>query len=575
MKRIAFAIGLQVPLLFLAYTLSTAAFADDNKLERPVPVLPETRTTPPIATHTEITKEAPPVIEIQKLVPTTLVQNQPWRVYFKLTNNGALKRILNGTVQATATDQATAALFKSSEKKIRDLQTDNFVEGYIDFKTTGQMRNGSIELAYSNIDKPMYNPLTKQTVGDEALLSHCFSDFTAIADEDLDGVDDELEHRLLERFRPYYMFSNDGGDEDYRPTNVRWYLTQSNLHPNGDQKSSPLLSNQTLQGNPSAILFSGSPSSYFLEYPHPTDYHVNPLENIPGANHSFPGRNGSDWDEVMAKKNVGLYGHVVPVQLRNTSSADRYSFDFESTLTASDQTKTYYKIEYWQFFGYNGAHKANIGDHEGDWTSVQLIYDPEADLIRSVFHFAHGTLFRFNITAENNVRNVSKMLPDGECLEYHGASSLTTPLDLNLASLILGGIPPRIETNDDQVALAQNNILRMFKDPSTGLFTHPVVYIENGTHEFFPSEYWDYYGAPNHNGKSVHHYLCATPPNLGEVDYPLRETDEAKAILWFNGSWGLYGYQNDPPHGPVLHKNWTLFPGSISEKNRTGLRLGF
>ncbi|MDB6101928.1 MAG: hypothetical protein JWO52_1927 [Gammaproteobacteria bacterium] len=37
----------------------------------------------------------------------------------------------------------------------------------------------------------------------------------------------------------------------------------------------------------------------------------------------------------------------------------------------------FYKIEYWQFFCYNGAHTtSNLGDHEGDWISVQLIVDP-------------------------------------------------------------------------------------------------------------------------------------------------------------------------------------------------------
>lgn len=44
--------------------------------------------------------------------------------------------------------------------------------------------------------------------------------------DDLDGIEDKEEHELLQRFSPYFLFSNDNGDEDLRPTDVVDYIRQ-------------------------------------------------------------------------------------------------------------------------------------------------------------------------------------------------------------------------------------------------------------------------------------------------------------------------------------------------------------
>ena len=397
----------------------------------------------------------------------------------------------------------------------------------------------------------------------------------AIVDKDEDGMDDNLEHQLLERFRPFYLFSNDGGDDNFRPVDALWYLNQSELLASDDEDDQPIIANdQYLIG---AILFkdgkfgSSNIMQYDAQYPIPTNYHINPLHNVNGMDE--PGRHGNTWDIVLAVKNIGLYGHIVPVKL-----TDPFSYNFSMVYDGYAEGKTYYKIEYWQLFGYNSANKPfDIGDHEGDWTSVQLIYDPEYNIIRSVFHFAHGLSFRFDITAENNVRNEFFNVPEGEIKEYRGGANYNYILshpDLNLAYLDFSFAPPRLKIDYKEVELAQNNRVRFFRDTQTGetQFDHPVVYIENGTHEFFPSEYWDYYGVPNHNGQS-HHYLTATPPNLGEVEHPLNAPG-AEIILQYNGYWGTYGKMNTPPQGPALHQNW-LWPASSSIRWQLPRELGF
>jgi hypothetical protein len=109
------------------------------------------------------------------------------------------------------------------------------------------------------------------------------------------------------------------------------------------------------------------------------------------------------------------------------------------------------------------------------------------------------------------------------------------------------------------IALAQNNRLRLFSAQGRSDGTHPLVYIENGSHEFWPTNEGGFRGARNHNGDGLA-LLVATPPNLGEVEFPLPEAAAAQLVLQFNGQWGaLTSTNNDPPQGPPLHGNW-LWP---------------
>ena len=112
---------------------------------------------------------------------------------------------------------------------------------------------------------------------------------------------------------------------------------------------------------------------------------------------------------------------------------------------------------------------------------------------------------------------------------------------------------------------AQNNIVRFKQDPVTLQFTHPVVYIEYGAHEFYPTEYWKFLLAPNHDGTDIQHsYFCAVPPNLGEVEHPLLEYEGATLIMQFSGYWGAFSsLKNKPGPGPSLHAQWT-YPASSS-----------
>jgi hypothetical protein len=524
--------------------------------------------TPSPTPRRDPSKIFPLSLEIVRIEPVVPVENQPLRVYFKFSNDDIVRKNRTGFVTGEIKNGSGR---RNAIKRwdIKDLQSGQSVEGFLTFNVPLNFRTGLIEISYYEITETTYNPIQKRDFETTKKLSTTTLDFSTLLDVDKDTIDDRVEQELLEKFRPYYKFSNDGGNENYRPTDVWWYITKSELLTVKDDIEKKFLSIENLQ-NPNAILI---PNNYLYigsditQNTAPTNYHIKPKENVAGESESNSGRFGNSWDKVLVERNTGLYGHIVPVTL-----TDPYKFDFNYVLTGNDQGKIYYKVEYWQFFGYNDSKALfEIGDHEGDWTSVQLIYDPETKQIKSVFHFAHGILFKYDISPQNDARQIIFADTNGEIKEFQGLNYKHNSSPLDLSHLDLGN--KSIEKNDEQIKLAQNNLVRFFKDPQTGEFTHPVVYIENGSHEFFPSELWRYYGSPNHNGKS-YSYLTAKPPNLGEVENPLQETKSANIVLKFNGYWGTYGNHNDPPPGPSLHKNWT-YPASSSIRWQMKWSLGF
>ncbi|WP_315823294.1 hypothetical protein [Paraflavitalea speifideaquila] len=359
-----------------------------------------------------------------------------------------------------------------------------------------------------------------------------------IRDLDRDGIDDVTERQLLEKFRPYYKFTlRNGTQDEYRPADVFWYLNKSEVLSSDNENSSPLIKNQDLTGNSAILLTAFGGDANIIRNRNFSKYHINPLASVNGVGND-PGRHGNNWQTILNNKNIGLYGHVVPVKIQ----ANR-EFDYDHVFSSSDIGKTYYKIEYWQFWGYSAAHMpANIGDHEGDWTTVQVIYDPENKRIKEIAHFAHGMKFSFRFSALRD--NFPIRIDQGNGMEYRGVN-YSTSIDLVSHDL-------RFTWNMNEYARAQDNVVRVYADPITGEYTHPVVYIENGTHEYYPTEHWNYYTAPAHKGNG-YSFLTNTPIHLGEVEYPVNY----KVILQFNGKWGAYSPLNDPPVGPALHRQWT------------------
>ena len=194
-------------------------------------------------------------------------------------------------------------------------------------------------------------------------------------DNDRDGIPDRLETQLLARFTPYFRFSLDGGEEQYRPMDALNYVRWSELQNVGDEGKGVLIANSALSQNPNMLLSQGSSllcdshtdtktCSASMQFR--KDRFLNPLADVPRQGGNWA-RHGWAWADVLARRNVGLYGHVVhfratPPQtdfLQCSRSKTASDTDRDWVLCDIDldprNPRSYYKVEYWQFFGYNGV----------------------------------------------------------------------------------------------------------------------------------------------------------------------------------------------------------------------------
>ncbi|MDP9089325.1 MAG: hypothetical protein M3O26_11390 [Pseudomonadota bacterium] len=341
-------------------------------------------------------------------------------------------------------------------------------------------------------------------------------------DVDKDGLDDLVERNLLDKFRPYYVFSS---GEDYRPADAIDYLRHSSLLTEGysilapQPHKAPIVPEKDLSADPSKIfVWSTWPniakSSNFQLTHCKSLYWISPESSV---------QHGSDWGTVQTVGNIGLYGHV----------------------TWNRNTPNLVDIEYWQFYGYNKANFTTIGDHQGDWESVVVTVDPnKPDQIVYVTHYVHGAAIQF--------KSFPYPLPTQPAnstgrITFHGPNYLDIAVDLDLS-------------DSSSLKIAQDAVVEVMCQQ---LFcTHPVVYIENGTHASWPQTGWKWPDVPKHDGKGPA-FLTTTPPNLGEPSNPMTETPFAYEILNYSGMWGAYSQSvnagklgkvnTNPPHGPALH----------------------
>jgi hypothetical protein len=197
-------------------------------------------------------------------------------------------------------------------------------------------------------------------------------------------------------------------------------------------------------------------------------------------------------------------------------------------------------------------------DHSGDWCTVQLYVDaswafsnqPDKAIL-AVYHYAHGLQFGFDMS------RVATLLPSPTTFQGYSIQELRgpfygQPVNMNVQA----------GETDSAVQAAQNNVVQLAQDPASHLYLHPVVYVEWGGHEFFPTSDWSYELASKHNGSGKYHYIAANVPNIGEIGAANPPSEQAQLVTNFAGYWGYYGpgSRNGPPQGPTLHKQWMWDP---------------
>jgi len=206
----------------------------------------------------------------------------------------------------------------------------------------------------------------------------------------------------------------------------------------------------------------------------------------------------------------------------------------------TSEAPPYYKVEFWQFFGFSAEDQPlNIGDHEGDWTSVQLLIRPavgsEPAKIVRVSLFLHGAELSFDLESSAVTQTPPAPLGEDQFIEYRGANYGTdgfAKVDINDKWFYYRCNP------EGDMNRANDNTLRMYRDPDSGEFSHPIVYIERGAHEFWPTEKGHVntiiggiaYHSTSHDGDGVS-FLTNTPINLGEVEHPLSTQGDTPLVL--------------------------------------------
>lgn len=191
-------------------------------------------------------------------------------------------------------------------------------------------------------------------------------------DADFDGLDDALEHQLLQRHRPILAFED---DERHWPISAERFVANSRLLWRGDPDEVVAFTRDQLAADPRLALLGHT------RVPNRPSATAGP--GGPGFGGVGPGGCScrTDWfldlDDTLrsgvypqpdGRDHEGMYGHVVPV-------------DGERIL-----------IQYWQLLPHNDAGQiSDCGDHEGDWLYLDAYVSRSTphQLLELVYHH-HG-----------------------------------------------------------------------------------------------------------------------------------------------------------------------------------------
>jgi hypothetical protein len=497
-----------------------------------------------------------------------LLENQSVLIGFAVTNTAPkeLQGVVRVTINGESLPNSSGRIYISPKSTYQGtLQADHPADGTAIF--VGEFRTPrTCVFAFTKGKRAA----AKRTCTGNQLLATDSTQVMIFPDKDRDGLSDAIESTLLRTYAPLFLYAKDHDEQERKaPIDVIDFVRASKLV--SEDAGIPSLTNLDLQ-TPGAILDPGPPNTYLGKItPNqqpgalPRRLFVSPRESAQG---------GSSWDEVLSKRNVGLYGHVVIVpasEVGDPALLAALSERFCSNYAGRPCDRSIYKVEYWQFYAYSHDYEVpfqfpglqllaqDLIDHGGDWCTIQLYIDPvEADPAKAIFavyHYAHGLEFGFDLAQTLSNGALAKST------EYNP----TTYDIIELQGPNFGlpvSLPIRGGQSTDAGRNAQNNALQLASADATRNFVHPVVYVEWGGHEFWPTSAWSLDFASKHGGNG-YSYFAATPPNVGEIGNPMPAVDAAPLVVGFAGYWGYYGWQNQnkPPQGPPLHRQWLWLPG--------------
>jgi hypothetical protein len=184
--------------------------------------------------------------------------------------------------------------------------------------------------------------------------------------------------------------------------------------------------------------------------------------------------------------------------------------------------------------------------HNGDITTITVVYDRGADLLTRVTYSIHGVALEgFRLASPESI---SFRLLRGKDQNNAYLAIAVVVLSLSDADQYQQG--DHHSPSDSYVYLA--------RDPVSLHYEHPVVFAEYGAHELWPNSSGSVTTAPAHNGDGFS-FLPDTVQILGTLDQP---NAGYEPFLYYNGKFGT------DPQAIILHRTWFWPDGRGRTKGR-------
>lgn len=362
---------------------------------------------------------------------------------------------------------------------------------------------------------------------------------------------------LANRFRPFVMTSlNGNGPETFRPATWQWLVARSTLVQGyesypcihnvirinfGSDDHWPQGSSVSLAGKVVDTAALSENQGLILEVPNASVVGVNGTLVKPAyalhLNDAPPGtedyKHGEPWADVLSSGD-GFYAHV------------------EQIKDLSGNPLPLYNIEYTIFWAYNSSYCDN---HNGDITTMVVVYDKRIDQITRVAYSVHGTAIeQFNIAKANQYDSYALLWQDAM-----GAVQSVPSISFEIA--------------DDRQYQQGNDhspgtpVVYFVPDPDTGLYEHPVAMAEVGGHEMWPNTTGSVIAASAHFAEGLSFLTPkavviqgangATSPSGMKMLQNDTFNDPNAPFLYFSGLMGT------DPNPPMRHRTWYWPEGRV------------
>jgi hypothetical protein len=396
-------------------------------------------------------------------------------------------------------------------------------------------------------------------------------------DADHDGINEDLEQRLAERFAPLVYIEP---DESNYPVNVDWFLQRANLHYyedcTGDVEYSvgPIPISRQLLGPDQTSFWTGGPNcgEDDTDFRNPPHRPLNTIATDPDGQYSVGSlTTGYSDQQTFLLADLDDFDQVGSTDPR----------DWKTYFHAYPSSDGGVMIQYWHVFAYN-QFGGGFDDHGGDWdASIQVELTAELTL-KGVWFSRHaddhpGTFFCASADAGCGTPQVHLFDSTHPVVTIDGGghAAFRSPFDWETCNCrvlegVTGPLGTVVWTNDsdafdDPAALrevirvcdSQTHVCTLnLSDPSGGIvwktwsdgdvvssgsLTHPIV-------------------SPSPHGGLVNlgEYNPCTPSSCYETTQASNllsgEFHPLNDAFWlrYEGRWGSVGLVNSGPRGPVF-----------------------